>query len=639
MRDQPFAAQEQLRLEQCSREPIHTPGRIQSHGILFVVDSTTHEILIASENGASHLGTRLTHPLLVEALHAGTVVDPIRIEIDGTQYDAIVHPEEGRSIIELESAIVGVEYARTSVVTAIQEISAISNAEQLRATAAQHLRAITGFDRVMVYHFHEDGHGEVVAEARADDMEPYLGLHFPGSDIPSQARELYVRKLSRAIVRTDDPGVPLVALQLDAAATDLGETELRYASPYHLQYMQNMGQASTVSFSMVREGKLVGMITCAHREVRRLPVLLRRALEVLAAQMTLQLETMAEIAELRHEVEMRELRASLLSPLFASDDIMSALLRGPQTVLDLVPADGVVVRHGEKIYTLGAVPPIANVRELMDVAGDEPFATTIVSQTRPALAEIIPGFPGLIVVPLGSGNCLIFFRRELARVVEWLGDPGPDNRPDPLSPRLSFSAWRESVADTASPWGSAIQEAQNLGAALEGAMARRAEARLAELAMQDALTGLRNRRYLTENLERALGERVRADSVSLLFIDLDGFKAINDTYGHDTGDAVIVEVARRLVANSRSADAVARLGGDEFVIVAEHTTPSEAHLIAERIVLALGKPIDARGTTVSVTASCGIVTADDVMTGALLLEAADAAMYRAKADGKNRVAV
>jgi diguanylate cyclase (GGDEF)-like protein len=279
------------------------------------------------------------------------------------------------------------------------------------------------------------------------------------------------------------------------------------------------------------------------------------------------------------------------------------------------------------------------IRQAVDAVGSEEIATTILGKKRPEIASMLPGFPGLLVVPLGSGNCLMFFRRERARVVEWLGDPGPDNRPDPLSPRLSFSSWRESVADTAMEWGTAIQEARDLGAAIDVAMARRAEAHLAELAMRDALTGLRNRRYLTENLERALQERHRPDAVSLLFVDLDGFKAINDTYGHDTGDAVIVEVARRLVTNSRSADAVARLGGDEFVIVCEHTSPAEAHVIAERIVGAVGHPIEARGVTVAVTASCGVVTADDVVTGALLLEAADAAMYRAKAEGKNRVAV
>ena len=639
MRDHPFADQERLRLEQCSREPIRTPGRIQSHGLLLGVDTTTHQVIIASENVSDYLGRTLEHPQLLEALHSGTVVDPIRIAFDSGQYDAIVHLSDGRSIIELEETIVGVEYARTSVVTAIQQLSGITEPDELRSTAARLIRGITGFDRVMVYHFHADGHGEVVAESRADDMEAYLGLHFPASDIPLQARQLYVSKLSRSIVRTDDPGIPLLSIENDPAPLDLGETELRYASPYHLQYMRNMGQASTVSFSMVRDGVLVGMITCAHRELRRLPVLLRRALEVLATQVTLQLESMSQIQELRHEVEVRERRAALLSPLFASDDVMSALLRGSTTVLDLVEADGVAVRHGEKIYTLGDVPAVAGIRMIIDAASDEELATTILGQKRPELAAHAPGFPGLLIVPLGSGDCVMFFRRELARVVEWLGDPGPENRPDPLSPRLSFSAWRESVADTAAPWGTAIQEARDLGNALVGAMERRAEARLAELAMHDALTGLRNRRFLTENLERALQERKRPDSVSLLFIDLDGFKAINDTHGHDTGDAVIVEVARRLVSNSRSADSVSRLGGDEFVIVCEHTTPTEARAIAERIVNAVSQPIEARGVRVTVTSSCGIVTADAAMSGSLLLEAADAAMYRAKAEGKNRVAV
>ncbi|MDH6180203.1 chemotaxis family two-component system sensor kinase Cph1 [Microbacteriaceae bacterium SG_E_30_P1] len=638
MSDRLRAADEQLRLEQCSREPIRTPGRIQSHGMLFVVDNSTHEIVVASENARRYLGTRLDHPQIVEALDAGTVVDPVRVTFDDEQFDAIIHPGDTTSIVELEQTIVGVEYARTSVVSAIQRLAFINDPEELRNTAAELIRSITGFDRVMVYHFHDDGHGEVVAESRADDMAPYLGLHFPASDIPSQARHLYTTKLSRAIVSTEDPGLDLLADSIEPMSIDLGATELRMVSPYHLAYMRNMGQASTVSFSKVKDGVLIGMITCAHRTPRRLPILLRRALEVLATQLAFQLDSMEKIRVLRHEVEVRERRAALLSPLFASDDVMSALLRGSATVLDLVPADGVAVRHGDKTYTLGTVPPATAIRAVMDAVGDNHLASHVLGRVRPDLAELIPDYPGLIVVPLGSGDCITFFRRAITHVVDWLGDPGPQNRADALSPRLSFEAWRESVADSGDPWGSAVQEAIDLGEALKGAMARRAEARLAELALHDALTGLRNRRFLAENLERALVERQQADSVSLLFLDLDGFKSVNDSYGHDAGDAVIVEVARRIVANSRTADAVARLGGDEFVIVCEHTTPQEAHLIAERIVRAVGKPIDAKGVTVTVTASCGIVTADDASSGARLLEAADAAMYRAKAEGRNRVA-
>jgi two-component system, chemotaxis family, sensor kinase Cph1 len=477
-----------------------------------------------------------------------------------------------------------------------------------------------------------------MADERAEGMEPYLGLHFPASDIPTQARQLYITKLSRSIVRTDDPGIPLVAVAGDPTAIDLSDAELRAVSPYHLKYMSNMGQASTVSFSLIMDGELIGMITCAHRATRRLPVLLRRSLEVVASQLAMQLDTISQIDRLRHDVEVRERRAGLLAPLYASDDMVGTLLRGERTVLDLLPADGVALKIGDEIHTLGAVPDIGDVRQLMVAVGDTDVATHMLDRDRPDLAQFAPRTAGLIAVPLGAGNCVLFFRSEVTRVVNWLGDPGPGNRTDPLSPRLSFSAWQESVAGTAEPWGSVVDEALQLGRELQGALLRRAEARLAELAMHDALTGLRNRRYFAENLERALQDRVAPDSVSLLFVDLDDFKGINDTYGHDAGDAVIVEVGRRLVANSRTADAVARLGGDEFVVVCEHTTPEDARGIADRIVAAVGVPIIARGALVTVTASCGIVTADDATTGAALLEAADAAMYRAKAGGRNRVA-
>src|SRR5690606_38473867 len=153
--------------------------------------------------------------------------------------------------IELEPVFAALEYARTTVVGAIQRLSRIGDIGALRAAAVREIRAITGYDRVMMYHFHADDHREVVAEDRLPDAEPYLGLHFPASDVPAQARALYVSKLSRAIVRTDDPGTPLLAVDRDVAGFDLGFTELRSVSPHHLQYMRNMGQVSTVSLSVV----------------------------------------------------------------------------------------------------------------------------------------------------------------------------------------------------------------------------------------------------------------------------------------------------------------------------------------------------------------------------------------------------
>lgn len=637
-------ADELRRLDECAREPIRTPGSIQSHGTLLGVDPATGVVVTASENAAAWLGRPLADAgsdALDYAARTGNAVDPVRVVWDGVPADAIVHRSGGLAIVELEPVIDGVEYVRTGVVTALQRLSTLTTIDDLRRVAAAEIRRITGFDRVMIYHFHDDGHGEVVADDRVDELEPYFGLHFPSSDIPPQARQLYVTKLCRAIVSTSDPGLPLVSSAGDPRALDLSNAELRSVSPYHLQYMRNMGQASTLSLSIVEKGRLVGMITCAHRTERRLPVLLRRSLEVLATQISMQLASMAEIDRLRHTVEVRERRAALLAPLYASDDIPTALLGGPRTVLDLVPADGVVVRLDGGSHVAGAVPPLAGIDAMLDrlgPLGGQPFASECLAHDRPDLVDLLPGVAGLLVVPIDAdGDTLVFVRGEVAREIAWLGDPGMTNRPDRLSPRTSFSAWRQSVSDRSEAWGTVVDEAVELGRDLGSAILRRTESQLAELAMRDALTGLHNRRYLVERL--ATPGPVGPDGKALLFVDLDDFKRVNDEHGHDVGDSVILEVARRLLAHSRAQDVVVRLGGDEFVVIVDGIADADVELIAGRLVAAVAVPIVVGTHVVALTASCGMVVADAGSSRAGLLEAADAAMYRAKRAGRNRVSV
>lgn len=637
-------ADELRRLAECAAEPIRTPGLVQSHGTLLGVDPQTAVVVVASENAREWLGRPIAeagNPALEYAARTGNAVDPVRVDWAGGPADAVVHRVDGLAIVELEPVIDGAEYVRTGVVGAIQRLSAVTSVAELRGGAAEEIRAITGFDRVMIYHFHDDGHGEVVAEDRHPDLEPYLGLHFPSSDIPPQARQLYLTKLCRAIVSTSDPGIPLLALDGSAfdgnvRALDLSQAELRSVSPYHLQYMRNMGQASTVSFSLVDQGRLVGMVTCAHRTERRLPVLLRRSLEVLTTQISMQLASIGQIEALRHTVEVRERRAALLAPLYASDDIPGALLGGRRTVLDLVPADGVVVRIDGRARVAGRVPPRPVFDRVLDRLGAGAFASECLAADRPDLAQLLPGVAGLLVVPLdGDGDCLVFFRGEVAREVAWLGDPGMTNRPDGLSPRTSFSAWRQSVRGRSEPWGEVREEAAELGRELQVALHRRAEARLAELAMRDALTGLHNRRYLVERL--GTPGPVGLDGKALLFVDLDDFKRINDDHGHDVGDAVILEVARRLLAHARAHDVVVRLGGDEFVVLCDGVNGFDVPGLASRIVAAVAVPIIVGTHIVTLTASCGFVVAEAGAPRAGLLEAADAAMYRAKRAGRNRI--
>lgn len=628
------------RLDACAREPIRTPGMIQGHGVLLGIDTETQIVVVASENAQDWLGRPFAEfgdPALEYAARSGTAIDPVRVTWAGAPADAIVHRTDDLTVIEIESVPEGNEYARTEVVTAITRLSAVTRLDELRALAASEIRRITGFDRVMVYFFHEDGHGEVVADDHHPDLEPYLGLHFPSSDIPPQARALYISKIGRAIASTSAPAVPLLTVSGDdPRMVDLSNAELRAVSPYHLQYMRNMGQASTFSLSLVENGRLTGMITCAHRTERRLPVLLRRSLEVLAGQVAMQMASIREIARLQHMVDVRERRAALLAPLYASDDIHGALLGGPQTVLDLVPADGVLVRIGGVSRVAGDVPPIRDLLRVLERLQGESFVSESLSVDRPDLAMRLPSVAGLLVVQLDArGDALVFVRGEVWREVSWLGDPGGANRPDDLSPRTSFSAWQRTVRGRSEPWGTVREEAAELGHELEIALQRRAESQLAELAMRDALTGLYNRRYLVERLATRgpVGEHGKA----LLFVDLDDFKTVNDQHGHDVGDAVILAVAKRLSAHSRDHDVVVRLGGDEFVVLLDGVVGEDVNAIAERMVEAIAAPIVVGRLSLHVTASCGFVVAEPGTPRAGLLEAADAAMYRAKRAGRNRV--
>lgn len=652
-------AEERRRREECAREPIRTPGAVQSHGVMVVADAETFTIRAVSANSEELLG-RTAEALLGTSATAlvgeqgredalaiigedRTTNNPLRVTLDGEDFDVIVSGNRENLVLEFEPVLPDEYQPSFSVLYEIVgRMAKAATVDELRDELVSELCHLTGFDRVMIYHFHPDGHGEVVAEAHHEEMEPYLGLHFPASDIPAQARDLYVTKLSRTIASSEEPPAALVAAaDLDVKALDLSSAELRAVSPFHLQFMRNMGQLSTLSLSLVRDDQLIGMITCAHRTYRRLPYAMRRGLEMLAHQAALQIAAMDEIVRLKRDVRVREIRSELVSRLFDADDISGALFDGDRTVLDLIPSDGVVVRLAGAVTTHGMVPDadvLPRVIETM-LGGKRGVSvvTNSVAEDYPQLRDDLGQIAGVLIVPLGGvGDYLAFFRGEVTRSVRWLGDLGIQNRPNPLSPRLSFSAWTQSVTETSVPWLSLRDEAAELARDLESALLRHAESLLANLALHDPLTGLPNRRLLMDRLEVSVARSARGSGLALLFIDLDAFKSINDTYGHDIGDAVIVEVGQRLVRGARASDTVARLGGDEFVVLCDDVDEDAINAVAGRILAEVSKPLDVRGREIRVTVSVGVALGVEGIEPQELVRRADAAMYRAKDNGRNQ---
>jgi chemotaxis family two-component system sensor kinase Cph1 len=655
------ASAEQERLENCVLEPIRRPGLIQQHGVLLTARKDTWRIAQASGNSAIVLGVAaedlLGRPLselvgedAVEQLRAvlagrNGAANPVPVRYRGRRFDAIVHEVDGLVVLEWEPELPAEEFSSPPMVyAAVNRLATLSSREQLWADAARELAALTGFDRVMIYHFHPDAHGQIVAEVRADDaMEPYLGLHYPASDIPAQARELYLAKLSRTIFSTEDAAFPLVPAGNPESGEplDLSSAELRSVSPHHLQFMRNMGQASTLSFSLIFNGALIGMITCAHRTPRRLPFTLRQGLEVLSNQVALQLSAMAEIARLSRGAELLAVRTRLVDQFTSDDDTVQSLLYGSTTVLDLVPAGGAALSVSGHLTSVGTTPDETAVHQLVERLRDAdslPFVSESLASEHPELASMVPAVAGAVIVPFGGqGDYLAWFRPEITATTRWLGDQSESNRATPLSPRNSFSAWSESVSGRAAPWQGLEVEAIELGRDLDSALMRQAESALAHLGMHDALTGLPNRRLFSERLQHALADHATDDAVAVLFVDIDSFKAINDSLGHGGGDSVLLQIAERIHSATRTTDTLARFGGDEFVVLCENTGPEGARKAADRVLEALHRPLDVAGEEVQVTASIGVANATHDDTPASLIRRADAAMYRAKRAGKDRV--
>lgn len=630
-----LSADEKLRLAECSAEPIHLLGRVQSHGSLLVVDRGV--ITVVSADRTPWLGLPLAeaHPALAAAVEGLREECPTpRVAIDGHPHDVMVHKSGSHTLVEIEPAIASEEFSESGIVATIHRLSRISDPDELLRTAAREIKAATGFDRVLGYRFFDDGHGQVLADEHAPGMEPILGLHFPASDVPAQARELYVSKLSRSIADTADPGQAVRYLNETAHAIDLGQSELRMASPHHLEFMRNMGQVATFTLSLVDGDQLIGMFTCAHREPRRLPLQLRSMLEVLARLVAANLAASREISRLRRQLDYKQRRAEFVAPLYGSQHLRSVLEGARATVRDLISSDGVYLRFGEETHMVGKVPQADQVARFLEVQGTRAFVTDALTLDHPELAGHLPGVAGVVVVPLlQEGDCLVFFRGDVAREVDWLGDQSAANRDTPLSPRRSFSRWRESVTGRSIPWGADAEEAFALGEDIRKALTARENAQLAELALHDALTGLPNRRYLAEHTDRFFESH--RDHVAAVFLDIDDFKAINDTYGHDVGDAVLVTLGRRLRETSREQDIAVRMSGDEFVVLCHGVDQRTAHTIASRLVQHLARPMEVAGTSLSITVSAGVEMAAQHERFEDLLRAADGAMYRAKRGAKS----
>ncbi|HEX4511576.1 MAG TPA: GAF domain-containing protein, partial [Burkholderiaceae bacterium] len=380
--------------------------------------------------------------------------------------------------LALPSAPIPHDVLMRSVAAAVQRFSAASSIGVLADAVAQCVHDLTGYDRVMVYKFDPDGHGKIVAEARDPRLESLLGHHYPASDIPQRARELYLRTRVRMLVDVHYEPVPLVPRVDPATGRDLDMSlcQLRSMSPLHLQYLKNMGVAATLVVSLVHEGRLWGLIAAHHYAPRHLGCAVRTACDLLAEVISTRIAAIENYAHAQVAILVRRLEQRLIEATSIEGDWRLALFRNPGTLLQPLEATGAALFHDGEILTTGEVPSTPELRALVQwvdaQAGDLPFTCSAVAQANPEFQSLKPMASGVLAVRLSATrpDYLMWLRKEQLQTVTWAGDPTKPtlgDSPLELSPRRSFAAWSEIVRGTAVPWsGTECALARAIGVAL-----------------------------------------------------------------------------------------------------------------------------------------------------------------------------
>ncbi|UAK26591.1 GAF domain-containing protein [Sphingomonas nostoxanthinifaciens] len=472
----PQTGADSVDLTVCDREPIHIPGSIQPHGLLLVADAGNGRVVA----GAGDIEGRLTPVWLGRPLSELVAQDlgRVRMQLDGAigtvmplaavpgrreAFDAIIHRSEAHLLVELEPKP---ETAMTAA-TLLGRLDAISAAFE-RATDLQSLceraavafREMTGFDRVMIYRFLDDGAGMVIAEDRDRTLASFLHHHFPASDIPRQARALYVRNRVRVIPDVTYEPAPLRPEGMGLGMLDFSDAALRSVSPIHLQYLRNMGVAASASVSIVRNGALWGLVACHNHSPLRIAHEQRVACAALAGSLARQIRAKEDGETYRERIRLRACEDAVIGR-FADDiSVDRAIEETAEDLRRMFDADGFAIVQGNRRTQTGTCPPEhllpALAAGIAPRATVEPFATFHLARDFPAAEEYREAASGLLAMAIAAEPpaLLLWFRAEQLETVNWAGNPHKDapGEGGQLTPRSSFEAWKEMVHGRARRW-------------------------------------------------------------------------------------------------------------------------------------------------------------------------------------------
>ena len=490
----------------CEAEPVRSPGCIQAHGALLVLRLSDLSILQASENTRAILGhephellgqnvaavvnndgeIRLRSILATESAECNPMyVLTLPASAQIAALDVTLHTIDGAAILEFEASGQSQPGAETGSVAlrprlgpdyysrikkTVSRLQTADTVQSFCQALADEVRLLSGLDRVMIYKFHADNHGEVFAESRRSDLAPWLGLHYPATDIPQQARDLLAKTWIRPVPDINGELAEMMPLVNPDTGKQVDMTfcALRGLSLMHTEYLQNMGVAAGLTMPLRRDNVLWGLIACHHYSgSHHVPYELRAACEFLAQVASLQHRAVEDRENAAYRRRLDEVNQQLVSKA-AQEGGLAAMTEGNPSLLDAMHASGAALFHQGRWWRVGQTPDKSQLEALslwlvgqlgIGSVTSPVYATHALAAAYPPGAAFADIASGVLAAPLSrSGqNLMLWFRPEVQKTVNWGGSPhdkpqvtGPHG--PRLTPRRSFELFSESVHHQAAPW-------------------------------------------------------------------------------------------------------------------------------------------------------------------------------------------
>jgi two-component system, chemotaxis family, sensor kinase Cph1 len=502
-------------LAEYDKEPIHAPGTIQPHGVLLVLQGSQFKIQQVSGNTFDLLGLqpeellkKSLKDLLLDPEQIKTIkqcllqdfgsINPLKLAIKNpgktVYFDGIVHRSGKVIILELEPVSTKGKNNFSNFYHLVQPIivrmQKAKSPHELCQAITTEIRRLTGFDRIIIYRFGDDGSGTVIAEAKTKKITPLMGLHFPDLDIPNQAKKLFSQSFLRLIPDAQAQPVPLIPMlnPTTKQPLDMSFCTLRSVSPCHIDYLKNMGVRAAMSISLIHQQRLWGLIACHHHQSpKHVSYETRTMCEFLGQTMALELSNKEEHEDLEYKLKLRSIQASLMDTITRADNFVDGLVANSANLLDIVGAQGVALYLDERLICAGETPEEEDIYELIQWVHTQTdnhiFYTDSLSKLYPSAEKFQSVASGLLALSIAPNRqtSILWFRPEVIQTVNWGGDPTTqvdveDSGSLRLSPRKSFELWQETVQQTALPWLSCeIEAALELRSSIVGIVLQKAD--------------------------------------------------------------------------------------------------------------------------------------------------------------------